>query len=77
MLPMTWQCAYGFGILPQPLKSQTICTSPNHRLEDYKVKDAVIERIGFRLNEKKKNKWTDERNDAHIGEVRVKISVRD
>ena len=42
------------------------------------MKDVVIERIGFRLNEKKtKNKWTDERNDAHIGEVRVKISVRD
>ena len=42
------------------------------------MKDAVIGRIGFRLNEKKKqNKWTDERNNAHIGEVRVKISIRD
>ena len=41
------------------------------------MEDAVIERIGFRLNAKNKNKWTDERNDAHIGEMRVKISVRD
>ena len=36
------------------LSAVTICTSPNHRLEGYKMKDAVIERIGFRLNEKKK-----------------------
>ena len=38
------------------LSAVTICTSPNHRLEGYKMKDAVIERIGFRLNEKKKKK---------------------
>ena len=36
------------------LSAVTICTSLNHRLEGYKMKDAVIERIGFRLNEKKK-----------------------
>ena len=43
------------------------------------MKDAVSERIEFRLNEKKQqqNNWTDERNDAHIGEVRVNIYVRD
>ena len=39
------------------------------------MKDAVIERIGFRLNEKK-NK-TNGRTNAHIGEAKVKISVRD
>ena len=61
------------------LSAVTICTSPNHRLEGYKMKDAVIEKIGFRLNEKtteKQNKWTDERNDAHIGESRSLLGMR-